>query len=567
MELSRLWGAAVTWGALFGSGAIASAQIPNYYSAMNQPYAAMAQARPAYPNPTPSVPMYYPPANYGYAPVNPAAGYTQFNGPASGSSVSMNRLPTYGGVASLDGQSPVTRFNAPSLAQATNSVLVPPNSVSVMAPSGSGAETVYTPAPVGAGIYGNANAGGIGPIQSQMQGQGYNYPAPQGYNYAAQQGYNNYGAQQGYNNYGAQPGFNGPVANYPGMVPPTNQSALQPFGGCCGEESCCAPACPCPPGWYVGVYGLLMARDAQEHFTFSFDTASEDIQFTDAKDADSGFSGGFAAVVGHYFNCGCNAFEGVYWGWFPENATTFTFAGNAAGSLNGIFNWDSLDYNGVTMDTLVDNAAVHAVFRENDAQNVEINILSFSSNCGGPVRFTALGGFRYFRFHDRIIFAADQDDTGFSGEVDEVFYDVDLVNNLLGFQFGGVSSYCVGQRWSFNAGAKVGFFSNHVEHRSHIGGAAGTAVINNGPNAGRAFLVDNSKNDVSFLTEVFGGVGFSITPRWTISAGYRAIAITGLGLPTDQIYPDLRGINDVETIESQGSLILHGAFLGAQFCF
>lgn len=564
MKLSRLWGAAVTWGVLFGGG-IASAQIPNYYSAMNQPYAAMGQAPSPYLSPSAAPPAYYPLANNGLLAANPATSYAQFNAPSNGM---INRLPTYGSVASLANQPPVMRFNAPSLAQMPTTAT--PVETSVLT---GGAETIYPTAPVGAGVYGNAPVSAIGPIQGPMANpvQGYNPLVQQGYNAPIQnynapiQGYNP-AVQQGFNG----PVANGPVANSPMMPPPTGQSAFQPFGSCgCGDGSCGAPACcaPCAPRWYVGAYGLIMARDSSVHSTFSFDTASEDVQFTDSKNLDSGFSGGFATVVGHYFNCGCNAIEGVYWGWFPEDVATFTFAGNAAGNLNGIFNWDSLTYNGVTMDTLVDNAQVHALFRENDAQNVEVNLLSFSSNNGGPVRFTTLAGFRYFRFHDRLTFRADANDTGFSGEVDEVFYDINLVNNLLGFQIGGVGSYCVGQRWSFNGGAKVGLFANHIEHTSQIGGTAGTAVINNGPNAGRAFFVDNSKNDTSFIAEIFAGVGYSITPNWTASFGYRALAITGLALPTDQIFPDLRGINDVETIESQSSVILHGAFIGAQYCF
>ena len=84
---------------------------------------------------------------------------------------------------------------------------------------------------------------------------------------------------------------------------------------------------------------------------------------------------------------------------------------------------------------------------------------------------------------------------------------------------------------------------------------------------GVAWVVDNDKETVSFLGEIFFGATYCVGTRWSASAGYRAIAVTGLGLPTDQIYPDLRGINDALSIESNGSLVLHGAYVGAQFCF
>ena len=42
--------------------------------------------------------------------------------------------------------------------------------------------------------------------------------------------------------------------------------------------------------------------------------------------------------------------------------------------------------------------------------------------------------------------------------------------------------------------------------------------------------------------------------------GYRAVAVTGVALPTNQIYPDLRGINDVRVLDANGDLVLHGAY-------
>jgi hypothetical protein len=307
------------------------------------------------------------------------------------------------------------------------------------------------------------------------------------------------------------------------------------------------------------------------HYTFSYDTANEEQQYTDAKDADIGWGGGFAAVAGRYFNCGQNAVEAVYWGWFPDEASTYTFSNNVAGDLSGIFNWDSLTYNGLNMGVgFVDDAEVHAIFHESEAHNVEVNVLSFSSAFGNghsTLHYTVLAGVRYFHFRDHLTFRSDPNDSLFTGEVDEIFYDISTTNHMVGVQIGGVGSYLVGPRLSLNGGTKVGLFGNHVNHTSNIGGAAGTAVINNGPNTGLEFSVDNNKDDVSFLAEIFLGVGYSINSRWSASAGYRAIAITGLALPTDQIYPDLRGINDLYTVESQSSLILHGAYFGAQFTF
>ncbi|MGE0760474.1 MAG: hypothetical protein AB7O38_25900 [Pirellulaceae bacterium] len=334
-----------------------------------------------------------------------------------------------------------------------------------------------------------------------------------------------------------------------------------------------------PPGavrggggcWYLGMYSLILSRSGQNHFTYSFDTGNEAIQYTDAKDTEIENEFGFAVSGGWLFNCGLNAIEVVYWGWFPDDAAVYTYGANAIGDLNGIWNWDSLTYNGANAGQWVNDANVHALFRSNEAHNIELNLIQVgnaqSAAYYSPWRYSLLAGVRYFRFHDHLIFASDTTDNVIDGDVTEISYDVKTVNNLIGFQVGGVGTYQMSQRFAFNAGTKFGLYGNNIEHTSRIGGAAGTAVINNGPNNGVAWVVDNNKETVSFLGELFLGGTYCMGSSWSASAGYRAVAVTGMGLPTDQIYPDLRGINDAATIESNGSLLLHGAYIGAQFCF
>jgi hypothetical protein len=166
-----------------------------------------------------------------------------------------------------------------------------------------------------------------------------------------------------------------------------------------------------------------------------------------------------------------------------------------------------------------------------------------------------------------VIFGADTTDEFFDGDATEIFYDVETNNHLWGLQLGGVGSYCATPRVSFNAGTKLGLFVNHITHGTFIGGPSGTAVINNGPLTGEEWFVESNKDDISFLGEVFLGGSYCVGSRFSLSAGYRAVAITGVALATDQIYPDLRGINDAYSVESNGSLILHGAYFGGQFCF
>lgn len=97
-----------------------------------------------------------------------------------------------------------------------------------------------------------------------------------------------------------------------------------------------------------------------------------------------------------------------------------------------------------------------------------------------------------------------------------------------------------------------------------IGGAAGLATVNNGPNDGRAWLVSANKVDVAFLGEVRAGLACQIGRTWRAVGEYRVVGVSGVALPTNQIFPDLRGLSDVELLATNGNLLLHGAFVGLE---
>lgn len=321
-------------------------------------------------------------------------------------------------------------------------------------------------------------------------------------------------------------------------------------------------------GWFASFGGLIMTRDRGNHYFYSFERNNEANQLTTSRRADWNWGGGFDIRFGHYFNCGTCAVEAVYWGLFPESGSTVTTTDGIA-ELDTILNFDQLDYNGGAANLLTDDAQIHSLTRDNEFHNVELNLLQLLGGYGvgsyGPLNYRLLAGVRYFKFRDRLLFAADTVDRVLTGAPEEVYYDIDVDNNLIGFQIGGQGEFCATDRLTLDLGTKLGLFGNRIDHFSRIGGAAGTAVINNGPNLGRQFLVDNGKNDVAFLAEVNLGGRYCVTDCWTLTGGYRAVAITGVALPENQIYPDLRGIQDVELVDSNGSLILHGAYFGAEY--
>jgi len=411
----------------------------------------------------------------------------------------------------------------------------------------------------------------------------------------------------------------------------------------------------CTSPWFIGFGGLAMTRDNENHYLFSYDSANESLQLTNARNANFDWAGGLEVNFGRMFNCGQNAVEAVYWGLFPSDGVTTTTDGDVVGNLNGILNWDQLNY-GLdpllaprTADEFVNNSTMHMVQRQSEIHNIEVNLLTFlqggygaggaygmyggacgkggcggaacgnaacggtssckggascggashGGGCGGTSRGGyagrttslaglgyggALGGYgvcgsrwshdwlvgvRFFSFRDHLLFGAEE--TGgngaFGDEDDEIYYNIDITNHLVGAQLGFSGAYAVSCQCSLDYGVKLGLFGNQISHTSEIGGSQGVATINNGPNAGLDFFVQNTKKDVAFLGEANLGVSWRFGNCWSAKVGYRAVAVTGVALPTNQIYHDLRGIQDVRWVDSNGSLILHGGYARAEYRF
>ncbi|MCB9939847.1 MAG: BBP7 family outer membrane beta-barrel protein [Planctomycetaceae bacterium] len=332
---------------------------------------------------------------------------------------------------------------------------------------------------------------------------------------------------------------------------------------------------PAVRNWFGSIGGIVMTRDRGDHFTFSYGTGNEADQRTDTRNASMDWNPGFEVRVGRYFNCQRNAIEAVYWSLDPSSQSTQTVSANVLGNLNGILNWDSLTYGGNTADIYVNVApgddGIHRLTRDYSFQNLELNLWQFCGSCGtgkcncSRLRHNWLVGVRYFRFDEGLLFASDANDLQITYAPDEIFYNIDIENHLLGFQVGNEAQYCVSDRLTADLGVKLGLFSNRINHISEIGGALGVATINNGPFLGQQYYVESSKNDVAFLGEVNLGLRYCFNCNWTGTIGYRALAITGVAVASDQIYPDLRGINDVENIDSSRALILHGGYAGLEY--
>jgi hypothetical protein len=392
-------------------------------------------------------------------------------------------------------------------------------------------------------------------------------------------------------------GQGGPAAMMPSMTPGPEAVTLPPtYGqpridhpsgvvgpgeaptayGSCWSDGGCPPSVPMPHcvapssiAWGGGAGPLFLFRDDSNHEFFSYDSAIETNQYLDSRDAYDDFLPGVEAHVARFDMCTCTGWEAAYWGVFPSDVTTYVYDTDVTGDLNAILNYDQLDYNGNPASAYANDALVHRLRGSTEIHNAELNRLwgVSSGGCCSQWSVHVLAGFRYFSFDENLEFAADTVDTMFTGAVDELYYTIDCDNNLYGGQLGAYIERRLAARWSARFACKAGVFANDASAISHIGGAAGTAIVNNGPNDGREWFVAANKTDAAFLGEVHAGLGFQATQHLRLLADYRVLGVSGVALPTNQVFHDLRGLQDVELLATNGSLLLHGVFVGGQLVY
>lgn len=349
-----------------------------------------------------------------------------------------------------------------------------------------------------------------------------------------------------------------------------------PYGGCgtCGSNPCeCGGCC-----WYGGLGGLVMTRDGENEFQLSSRSDNFNATALSTRSAEMNWSGGGEVYLGRYLG-ECWAVEGVYWGVYPETKTDLAFdtdgtAGNGIGDLITSFDLN-LDFDdgggpGVVNDWF-DGAEMHGLRRQYEIHNVELNLrrLAIGSGCGpcSSCRWRAswLAGIRFFRYDEDFDYFSDLSNTVLTGAPDEVHYTIDVTNDLLGVQIGGDVEYLIMPRLSASFGTKFGLYGNHIDHRSRIGSSAGPATVAGGPNAGTVWDISSDKDDVAFLGEVALALHYQISSGWSLRGGYRALAVTGIALPSAQIPNNFEDVFGVAQIDSNGSMILHGAFLGVEY--
>lgn len=375
--------------------------------------------------------------------------------------------------------------------------------------------------------------------------------------------------------------------------------------------------------WFCGIYGLAMERDEPSNVRLGLNVdttgpisdyspvASDTILTSD--DADYDFRSGVELRFGSTFTAGgsCDygdcypcapqtyAWELGYW-YLADDSDSAVVIDSDPTDVNRYFSGVNfsglvllLDAENYVIPITVANSPPNAgddrilaqrVRTNFSAQNLELNILrlpmlgrasaygcgdcasSCGSSCGPSFTMAGLCGFRYMRLDDDFQYAVEFGDStttfdGFgSGDDAEMFYNISTDNHLAGFQLGLNTNYAAGSSWDLFWDTNFGLYNNQISQSQRVFQGGGTAVTF--VNGGSTASVHSNKEDVSFVGEMRLGGAYHVTCNSRVTVAYRAVAITGVALTTDQIPTTFDNPAYVALIDSDGSIIIHGLQLG-----
>jgi len=343
-------------------------------------------------------------------------------------------------------------------------------------------------------------------------------------------------------------------------------------GSPCGGSNCCN-------NHYIYANALLMNRLRPGGFATSvFANGNQAINFCN-QEFGGIWVGGFEVGTGWCFGCNCNhALELVYWGLFPATATA-----SATGSVSSLVDFGDLTYNGASANVPFTNAAIQRVQSTYDFNSVEVNLVG-NGMCGGPFGcgmcgccgrsgspwgFGYLAGFRYINFTDRFLFSSNPNNTNLTTDPAALNYLGQFNNNLFGFQLGSGLSYCLSNSLTAYVIGKVGVYDNSVTALQRVYGTAGNAVINNGPFAGQQFDVRTAARDTFAMSgQIDLGARWAITNNWSANFGYRMLALAGVATADDNFQTSqFHDVSGIAFLNRSGSVLIHGAYLGATYCW
>jgi hypothetical protein len=354
---------------------------------------------------------------------------------------------------------------------------------------------------------------------------------------------------------------------YTGPLRMYDQAACNGCDGGCGDM---CGGCRSP--WYGGVSALVMTRDQPNRVWFSYENGNDVNQTQNNQNIEMDWKWGGEVRFGRRFCCDQWAVEAAYWTLSPFEGYNSNLPPNANG-LGTPLHFRQVEFNGETAENwfgAIDpthGAAEHRLWRRNEVQSVEVNLVRnrLLGDFNSPWNVDWLLGARFFRFEESLTFASLRNGYTWGQGAGEAYMNDQIINNLWGFQFGFNTDYRLTNNLRLFAGPRFGIYNNHIDHTFRMYLGDGTVATTGGSGVPGTYPVRSTGDNLAFLTQVDLGVDWQFAPRWSARVGYRVVAATGIGLADNQLPQYMVDIPEIAHIDTNGQLLMHGAFMGITY--
>ncbi len=308
-----------------------------------------------------------------------------------------------------------------------------------------------------------------------------------------------------------------------------------------------------------------MSRDGNDPVWTSFRATVDNAALLGTPNVDpTDWKGGFEATFGRRLDCNCQV-EATYWTLDADNNSLTVV--DATNRVDSALDFNRLDFyiggiaNGV--NGFFDGAQAHRLSMRNEIHNLEVNFRGAAPTCWYPcqtLRLSWLAGFRYFRFSEGFEFASSTNAPGFGIDPsNEAYYNVDVDNNLVGFQIGCRGECRAACRLTLFAESRFGVYYNYITHDTTLNTGEGIYAVDQ---FGKSWNINTDKHDFSTLAQLDLGGRYRFAGNWSVFLSYRLIAVSGVALSTTQVPQFISDYNGIQNINSSGHLFLHGAVGG-----
>ena len=325
----------------------------------------------------------------------------------------------------------------------------------------------------------------------------------------------------------------------------------------------CDPVDPGMPGWFrtrsncgpwfVSTSGLIMTRDAANNVELAFLQTAPQIAVLNSEQAGDEWTGGVETRIGRRIGDRWAA-EFVYWMLDPMESNIGIRTD--ANLINSRLDTQNAVFSGVPLSFYFNDSHEQRVHRVNEFHNFEWNLMqqALAVDDAGRFGMTMFSGVRYFRYREAFDYAAVSAGAEFADNdpATQAGYHLRLYNHLVGMQLGTRAQLFVGRRLRLFAMPRVGVMTNYISQRNEL-----CMVID----------VNSKKTDVAMLGQLDLGFAYQLFNCCSFYGGYRAMGIAGVANADDNIARTFTSIPAMASINSSGSLILHGAQVGLQLQF